>query len=114
MAEILLRDVILKHDVAIKTGHYGKTVHVLVFFDPKSYITWCWKTTTLPTFQVHNSYSIICRDEGDYNISHVREVDFDHGSISKDVESEQPDTRDAWDELFNDTNLTLNEKYDIM
>ena len=113
---MILRDLILKHDIPVTTK-WGVT-HVLIFYNEKDHTTWAWKTTTLPYFKEHNKYSIICIDEGDYNISHVREVDFDHGhpAAGDAGESEQPDDPrpNALDILLPDMNLTNDEKYDMI
>lgn len=109
--QIILRDVIVKHDIPVKT-HYG-TTHVVIFYDPKTNTTWAWKTSTLPTFKEHCSYSIIATDAGDYNISHVRELGIQHhdGEIS---EQEATTKKNALDILFPDINLTNDEKYDMI
>lgn len=113
MAQIVLDNVILKHDIPVTTK-WG-TTHVLIFYDPKTNLTWAWKTTTLPAFTVHCTYSIMGRDEGNYNLSHVTQISYDRSSEGEVMKSEQPDgSRDAWDVLFNDTNLTFNEMCDII
>lgn len=110
--QIILRDVILKHDIPVTTK-WGVT-HVLIFYNPKDNTTWAWKTTTLPQFDEHNTYSIIAVDEGDFNISHVRnitsaEVDPEDSAT---VKSEQP--LSAKDIDYFDKLLTLDYKYDII
>ena len=110
MTQIVLDNVILKHDIPVTTK-WG-TTHVLIFYDPKTNLTWAWKTTTLPTFTVHCTYSIMARDEGDYNLSHVTQIRSTEGEV---IKSEQPDgSPDAWDVLFDDRNLTFNEMCDII
>ena len=74
---IILRDLILRHDIPVPT-RYG-TTHVLVFYNPKDNSTWSWKTSTLPRFEVNKKYSILACDEGGHSLSRVKEVDFDHG-----------------------------------
>lgn len=112
--QIILRDVIVKHDIPVRT-HYG-TTHVVIFYDPKTNTTWAWKTSTLPTFEEHCSYSIIATDAGDYNISHVKELGKESEIQHPDAEiSEQKQTRkNALDILLPDMNLTNDEKYDMI
>lgn len=99
MAQIVLENVILKHDVAVPT-RYGVT-HVLIFYDPKTNLTWAWKTSTLPSFKTHVTYSIMGRDEGDYNLSHVTQISYDRSTEGEAMESEQPDGyKDVWDTIF--------------
>lgn len=108
--QIILRDVIVKHNIPVKT-HYG-TTHVVIFYDPKTNTTWAWKTSTLPTFKEHCSYSIIATDAGDYNISHVKELGIQHpdGEISEQKQAR----KNALDILLPDMNLTNDEKYDMI
>lgn len=95
MAQLVLNNVILKHDIPVTT-RYG-TTHVLIFYNPKDNRTWAWKTTTLPAFKEHCSYSIMARDEGNFNISHVTQISYD-----RSTESEQPEiNNDVWEEIFN-------------
>lgn len=99
MTQIVLENVILKHDIPVTTK-YGVT-HVLIFYDPKTNLTWAWKTSTLPSFKTHVTYSIMGRDEGDYNLSRVTQISYDRSTEGEAMESEQPDTpRDAWDIIF--------------
>lgn len=110
--QIILRDVILKHDIPVNTK-WGVT-HVLIFYNPKDNTTWAWKTTTLPQFDEHNKYSIIAVDEGDFNISHVRDItsaEFDPED-SATVRSEQQ--QNAKDIDYFDKLLTLDYKCDII
>ena len=107
MTQIMLKDVILKHDVPVKTK-YGVT-HVLIFYNPEDDTTWVWKTTTLPHFEEHRTYSIIARDEGNFNISHVNEVDFDHGHAAESEQKLDTKSIDYFDKL-----LTFDDNYDIM
>lgn len=97
MAQIVLENVILKHDIPVTTK-YGVT-HVLIFYDPKTNLTWAWKTTTMTDFKVHVTYSIMGKDEGDYNLSHVKQIN--RSTEGETVESEQPDGyKDVWDTIF--------------
>ena len=100
MAQIVLENVILKHDIPVTTK-WG-TTHVLIFYDPKTNLTWAWKTSTLPAFTVHYTQSIMGRDEGDYNLSHVTQISYDRSTEGEAaMESEQPDGyKDAWDTVF--------------
>lgn len=116
---IILRDLILRHNIPVST-RYG-TAHVLVFYNPKDNLTWSWKTSTFPRFEVNKKYSIIACDEGDYNLSRVKEVDFDHGydcDQDQDTVSEQDVINkiklNALDILIPDTHLTNDEKYDMI
>ena len=96
---IYLENVILKHDVPVRTK-YG-TTHVYVFYNPKDNTTWIWKTSTMANFQEHCTYTITGRDEGDYYLSHVQWISLDRSTEGEAIESEQPDApRDAWDIIF--------------
>ena len=113
--QIILRDVICKHNIPV-TGYHGNTVHVIIFYDPKTHTTWYWKTQTTDglRYKEHLSYSIIGHDDGNYKLSRVNEISFDR-SKDPEAESEQPDQKlNALDILFPDTHLTYNEKYDII
>lgn len=114
MAQIILRDVIVKHNIPVRTQY--NTTHVIIFYDPKTNNTWCWKTATASAlrYEEHCSYSIIGSDEGDFKLSRVNEISFD-----RDVESEQRDDVagkkiNALDILLPDMYLTNDEKYDII
>lgn len=99
MAQIVLENVILKHDIPVTTK-YGVT-HILIFYDPKTNLTWAWKTTTLPYFELHNTYSIMGKDEGDYNLSHVKQISYDRSTEGETLKSEQTvDAKDIWDTVF--------------
>ena len=115
MSQIILRDVILKHDIPVKTQH-GIT-HVLIFYNDKDHRTWAWKTSTPPSnFKEHCRYSIIGSDVGNFNLSRVKEVDFDHGHepISEQDAADAKTKLNALDILLPDMNLTNDEKYDII
>ena len=99
MAQIVLENVILKHDIPVTTK-YGVT-HVLIFYDPKTNLTWAWKTTTMTNFEVHVTYSIMGKDEGDYNLSHVKQISYDRSTEGETLKSEQTvDAKDIWDTVF--------------
>ena len=99
MAQIVLENVILKHDIPVTTK-YGVT-HVLIFYDPKTSLTWTWKTTTMTNFKVHVTYSIMGKDEGDYNLSHVKQISYDRSTEEEVIQSEQTvDAKDIWDTVF--------------
>ena len=99
MAQIVLENVILKHDIPVTTK-YGVT-HVLIFYDPKTNLTWVWKTTTMTNFKVHVTYSIMGKDEGDYNLSHVKQISYDRSTEGETLKSEQTvDVKDVWDTVF--------------
>lgn len=120
MAQIILRDVIVKHNIPV-SSKYG-TIHIIIFYNPKDYTTWYWKTSTTDglKYEEHCTYSIMGIDEGDFRLSRVSEVSI---SERKDVESEQKQnakesTVNALDILLPtnniDTHLTNDEKYDIL
>ena len=115
MAQVILKDVIVKHNIPVRTQY--NTTHVIVFYNPKDNTTWCWKTATASAlgYEEHRSYSIIGSDEGNFRLSRVNEVSFDR---SEDVESEQqanaPGKINALDILIPDTHLTNDEKYDMI
>lgn len=112
--QIILRDVIVKHDIPVKT-QYG-TTHVVIFYDSKTNTTWAWKTSTLPTFKEHCSYSIIATDAGDYNIARVKELESPHAEDAEDKSEQdyQMVKPNALDILLPDMNLTNDEKYDMI
>ena len=117
MAQIILRDVIVKHNIPV-LSKYG-TTHVIIFYDPKTNNTWYWKTASADSlrYKEHCSYSIIGSDEGNFKLSRVNEISFDRSKDAKDVESEQKDTPgkvNALDILLPDIHLTNDEKYDII
>jgi len=97
MAQIILRDVIVKHNIPVKVQY--NIIHVIMFYDPKTNNTWCWKTASADglRYKEHCSYSIIGSDEGDFKLSRVNEI-----SSSKGKKSEQDsDTKlDALDVLL--------------
>lgn len=99
MTQIVLENVMLRHDIPVTTK-YGVT-HVLIFYDPKTNLTWAWKTTTLPSFELYNTYSITGKDEGDYNLSHVKQISYDRSTEGETLKSEQTvDAKDIWDTVF--------------
>lgn len=110
--QIILRDVIVKHDIPVKT-QYG-TTHVVIFYDSKTNTTWAWKTSTLPTFKEHCSYSIIATDAGDYNIARVKELGVQHPDEEISEQDYQMVKPNALDILLPDINLTNDEKYDMI
>ena len=119
MAQIILSDVIVKHNIPVRTQY--NTTHVIIFYDPKTNNTWCWKTATASAlrYEEHCSYSIIGSDEGNFRLSRVNEISFDRSKDAKDVESEQEDDVaskkvNALDILLPDMDLTNDEKYDII
>lgn len=98
-SQIYLENVILKHDVPVRTK-YG-TTHVYVFYNPKDSTTWVWKTSTMAGFQEHCTYTIKGKDEGDYHLSHVQWISLDRSTEDEAIESEQPDGyKDVWDAIF--------------
>ena len=115
MTQIILRDVIVKHNIPVKTQY--NTTHVIIFYDPKTNNTWCWKTASADSlrYEEHCSYSIIGSDEGDFRLSRVNEIS---SRLDEDVESEQEGTTpgkiNALDILLPDMDLTNDEKYDII
>ena len=119
MSQIILKDVIVKHNIPVRTQY--NTTHVIVFYDPKTHYTWCWKTAIADSlrYKEHLTYSIIGSDEGNFRLSRVNEISFDRSKDAKDVESEQEgyvasEKINALDILLPDMDLTNEEKYDII
>ena len=117
MATINLKDVKVRHNLSIRTGYGGSTVHVIVFFDPRDKETYIWKATGSAglDWEEGETYSITAQYEGDCILSRVKATDHsipdqDHGKIS---EQKHP-RKNALDILLPDMNLTNDEKYDII
>ena len=114
MEKIELRNVVCRHNVSVVTGYHGTVVHLIVFYDPKDHETYFWKCTSGGLdWEEGATYSITAqKEEGTPRISRVR-------ILSDHVESEQKKitvahTVNALDILMPDTNLTNDEKYDII
>lgn len=112
MEKIRLKDVICRHNLPV-TGLYGKTVHVIVFFDPRDKETYIWKTSSCGLeYDEGKTYTIIAEYKGNCVLSRVKDI------TDQEKESEQPDVSkvNALDILLpnTDKHLTLEEKYDII
>lgn len=112
MEKIRLKDVICRHNLPV-TGLYGKTVHVIVFFDPRDKETYIWKTSCCGLeYDEGKTYTIIAEYKGNCVLSRVKDI------TSQEEKSEQPDAPkvNALDILLpnTDKHLTFNEKYDII
>lgn len=75
MAQIILRDVIVRHNIPVRT-QYNTTTHLIIFYNPKDHTTWYWRTLTADglKYEERGTYSIIGTDEGNFKLSRVREV----------------------------------------
>lgn len=114
MATINLKDVKVRHNLSIRTGYGGSTVHVIVFFDPRDKETYIWKATGLAGlgWEEGETYSITANYEGNQQLSRVKQIDYDHGipdgDHGKKSEQEETTKKNALDILFPDINLTYN------
>jgi len=117
MAEkIELKNVVCRHNIPIRTGYGGSTVHILIFFDPRDKETYWWKCTSGGYgFEEGATYSLLARYEGNQQISHGRIISY-HRSIKGESEQEDPTQGkiNALDILLPDMDLTNDEKYDII
>ena len=71
---IKLKDVTCRHNLPVRTGYHGATIHVIVFFDPRDKETYIWKCTTSDGlhWEEGETYSIIANYEGDQRLSRVK------------------------------------------
>ena len=94
--DIILKDVELKHDVAIP-GFRGHTTHVLVFQD-KQANTYCWATGSIPSgFEEGKIYDIKGKLDRTRNnrLSRVRIIENNNNNNLDSNKSEQPDAEDV-------------------
>ena len=103
MASISLKNVICRHNIGIKTGYSGSTVHIIVFFDPRDKETYIWKCTSGGlSWEEGITYSILANYEGNCRLSHVRLISYDR-SVKGESEQEKitPDADvDQFDLIF--------------
>ena len=95
MAQIILRNVIVKHNIPVRTQY--NITHVIIFYDPKTNNTWCWKTATASAleYKEHCSYSIVGTDEGDFRLSRVNEMSSDRDEGKKSEQDTKPNALDV-------------------
>ena len=111
--KIELKNVVCRHNIPIRTGYGGATVHILVFFDPRDKETYWWKCTSGGYgFEEGVTYSLLAQYEGNQQISLGRIISCDRSIKDK---SEQADAKpNALDILLPVMDLTYDDKYDII
>lgn len=117
MAEIRLPQICLKHVIC---RHHAKTfsshgvVHIIVFLDPRDHETYLWidhSSSGLDhNYQENHTYSIVARVGSGVNLADVHKIN----PIEQLDESGNLIKQNALDILLPDTNLTFDEKHDIL
>lgn len=86
------------HDVPVKTGYGGQTVHVIVLQDLSNNKTYTWRTSCVPNnMEIGQVYDLTGRiDKTDNSIKYA--------SCTICNESEQKKVIDVFDLIYNTTN----------
>ena len=110
MAEkIELKNIVCRHNIPIRTGYGGSTIHIIIFFDPRDKETYWWRCTSYGyAWKEGEVYSIKARYEGNQRLSYV---DSFKSEQKDDVASKKIN---ALDILLPDMDLTNDEKCDII
>lgn len=114
LPKICLKNVICRHHAIIpdKSKSSIRIVHVIIFYDPRDHETYLYIAGAADehNFKEGKEYSITARVGGGVNLSHVQII---NPSEQLD-ESGNLIKQNALDILLPDTNLTFDEKHDIL